>query len=239
MRHRGPSWLYVFAAVTGIAFALVIFILLARPLANYPSGGSPASSTSAKPSGLMESLRNSALGRFWQSQTTSDRKPRETKSEGNGVPPPKTATPSPTSPVATPEASLPAAVSPRSRFTRDLGPQEPIARNHDELVNLQRRGDRIYTEFTVLKSRQFQGVGPVSIQLRKVDARHNSYDVGLQVNGSFLEKKHVNLYEPIWITLDRGGTPAQLVVNNMGRNVIWGYLSQPRNGGTERASRVP
>ncbi len=72
-----------------------------------------------------------------------------------------------------------------------------IARNHDELVALEKRGERNYYEFEIDKSKQFRKVGPLSVSLRKVNNKHKYFDVALLVDDQQLEKKHVNLYEPM------------------------------------------
>ncbi len=101
-----------------------------------------------------------------------------------------------------------------------------IAKNHDELVALEKRGERNYFEFQLGKSKQFQRVGSLSLSVRKVDAKHKSYDLSLLVNDQRLEKKHVNLYEPI--SLRASDQPVELVVNEIENNRIKGYVSEPK-----------
>ena len=43
-----------------------------------------------------------------------------------------------------------------------------------------------------------------------------------------MTKKNVNLYEPVWITLEDRPQPVQLVVNHVEKNEIEGYLSEPK-----------
>src|SRR4030095_849748 len=50
-----------------------------------------------------------------------------------------------------------------------------IARNHDDLEDLKRRGDRNYYEFTVPKTKTPQRVGPVQLSLNKVDQKKSKY----------------------------------------------------------------
>jgi len=102
-----------------------------------------------------------------------------------------------------------------------------IARTHDEVVVLQKRGERNYYEFHLDKSKTFQRVGPVSISLRKVNLKHKNYNLALMVDDNQLDKKNVNMFEPIWITLsDR--QPVELVVNQVRQDQITGYLSEPK-----------
>ncbi|MGH9712233.1 MAG: hypothetical protein ACRD5M_02930 [Candidatus Acidiferrales bacterium] len=104
-----------------------------------------------------------------------------------------------------------------------------IARTHDELVALQKQGERDYFEFDITRGKGFQRTGPISISLRKADVKHKSYDLALLVDDNQLGKKHVNLYEPVWLHREDDPQPLQLVVNKIDRNHIHGYVSAPKN----------
>src|SRR6266576_2078713 len=69
-----------------------------------------------------------------------------------------------------------------------------IAKTHDELVVLEKRGERSYFEFDLRKSRQFQRFGPITLSLRRTDAKHMNYDLMMVVDDKQLSKKKVNLY---------------------------------------------
>jgi hypothetical protein len=111
-----------------------------------------------------------------------------------------------------------------------------IARTHDELVALEKRGERAYTEFDLSKSRGFQHEGPIQVSLRKADARHQSYDLMMLVDDHQLSKKKVDLYEPIWLRQADQPEPVQIVVNQIDRNHIHGYISAPKYRESELAS---
>jgi len=74
-----------------------------------------------------------------------------------------------------------------------------IAKTHEELIVLQKRGERNYFEFDLSKSKQFQRFGPLTLSLRRTDAKHMNYDLSMVVDDNQLSKKRVNLFEPIWI----------------------------------------
>lgn len=109
-----------------------------------------------------------------------------------------------------------------------------IAKNHDELLALERRGERSYFEFQLGKSKQFQRVGSLSLSVRKVDSKHRSYDLSLLVNDQKLDKKHVNLYEPI--SVRASDQPVELVVNEIDKDQIKGYVSEPKYKPTPAAA---
>ncbi len=103
-----------------------------------------------------------------------------------------------------------------------------IGRTHDDVVGLQKRGERNYYEFHLSKSKEFQRVGPLSLSLRKVNTKRKSYDLAMFIDDNQMQKKSVNLYEPIWINLEDRPQPVQLVVNQITKDQIQGYISEPK-----------
>jgi hypothetical protein len=103
-----------------------------------------------------------------------------------------------------------------------------IARTHDELVALQKRGERNYYEFQLSKSKAFERVGPLRLSLRKADTKHKRFDVNLMVDDNELQKKSVSLYETVWLNLTDRPQPLELVVNQITKDHIQGYLSEPK-----------
>jgi hypothetical protein len=111
-----------------------------------------------------------------------------------------------------------------------------IAKTHEELVALSKRGERSYFEFDLTKSKEFQRVGPLTLALRKADTKHKSYNLEMIVDDNKLSKKNVNLYEPIWIHTENDSQPVQVVVNRVGKNVVHGYVSAPKYKPSELAA---
>jgi hypothetical protein len=111
-----------------------------------------------------------------------------------------------------------------------------IARTHEELVALEKKGERSYFEFDLAKSKQFQRIGPLTLSLRKADTKHKSYDMQMIVDDNHLTKKNVNLYEPIWIHSEKEGQPVQVVVNRIDKNLVHGYINAPKYKASELAA---
>jgi len=103
-----------------------------------------------------------------------------------------------------------------------------IAKTHEELVALAKRGERSYFEFDLAKSKQFQRVGPLTLSLRKADTKHNTFDMVMIVGDSQLTNKKVNLYEPIWIHAENESQAVQVVVNRSAKDRVHGYISAPK-----------
>jgi uncharacterized coiled-coil protein SlyX len=114
-----------------------------------------------------------------------------------------------------------------------------IAKTHEELVALAKRGERSYFEFELSKSKQFQRVGPITLSLRKSDTKHKSYDLAMIVDDNQLQKKKVNLYEPIWIHTENESQPVQIVVNRIDKDLVHGYISAPKYKPSELAAVGP
>ncbi len=106
--------------------------------------------------------------------------------------------------------------------------QGSIARTHDELVLLEKKGERQYYEFDLTKQGQFHPQGPVGLRLRKADTKHQFADLELMVDDVKLSKKHVNLYEPAFFYSAGSKQPAELVINSITKNHIHGYVAEPK-----------
>ncbi|HEX4008266.1 MAG TPA: hypothetical protein VHX60_18975 [Acidobacteriaceae bacterium] len=111
-----------------------------------------------------------------------------------------------------------------------------IARTHDELVVLEKRGERNYFEFDVDKSKQFRHEGPVGISLRKANVKHAYADLQLMVDDRAMVQKHVNLYQPVMFYQSDTEQPIQVVINQISRDHIHGYVSAPTYRKSELAS---
>ena len=103
-----------------------------------------------------------------------------------------------------------------------------IARTHDQLVALEKKGDRNYYEFELQKSKQFQHVGPLHLSLRKTNTKHDFCDMTMVVDDRQLDKKHVNLYEPLLVYPADNRQPFEVVVNQITKNGAHGYVSAPK-----------
>ncbi len=103
-----------------------------------------------------------------------------------------------------------------------------IAKTHDELVALAKKGERNYYEFDLNKSKQFQRTGPIGISLRKANTKHDFADLALLVDDAQLQKKHVNAFEPVLLYPSESKQPVELVINQVTKDHIHGYVSAPK-----------
>jgi hypothetical protein len=104
-----------------------------------------------------------------------------------------------------------------------------IARNHDELVTLEHKGDRNYYEFTLNKG-QKKPVGTISMELKKTDAKRSRYTLDIYADDKLYEKKDRNVNEPLQFYAGKDPALYEVVVNTINsKNQISGYLSTPKN----------
>ena len=111
-----------------------------------------------------------------------------------------------------------------------------IAHTHDELVVLQRKGERNYTEFDISKSKEFQHKGPFGIRLKKANVKHQYADLELIVDDRNLSQKHINLYQPVMYYTPDTPQPVEVVINDISKDHIHGYVSAPKYRQSELAS---
>jgi hypothetical protein len=111
-----------------------------------------------------------------------------------------------------------------------------IAHTHDELVILQRRGERNYVEFDLTKSKQYEHKGPFGVRLRKANVKHQYADLELIVDDRNLSQKHVNLYQPVMFYTPDSPQPVEVVINDINKDHIHGYISAPKYRQSELAS---
>jgi septal ring factor EnvC (AmiA/AmiB activator) len=109
---------------------------------------------------------------------------------------------------------------------------ELIARNHEELEQLKRMGERDYFEFTLTGKGQKQHVGSMQIELRSTNAKKHEYTVALYVDDMRVEKKNKAINEPIYFFAGGSRQPLELVVNTISNKKITGYLSAPKAAAT-------
>jgi len=112
----------------------------------------------------------------------------------------------------------------------DLGVQSGlIAHTRDDLEVLKHRGDRNYYEFTLLKGAKPQPVATVSLQLKKVDAKHGKYTMNVSADDKTIEKRDRTVAEPIQFYSGRDHLLFELVVWTVDKKKATGYLSTPKN----------
>ncbi|MGC1614327.1 MAG: hypothetical protein WA736_06565 [Candidatus Acidiferrum sp.] len=103
-----------------------------------------------------------------------------------------------------------------------------IARNHDEIDQLRRLGERDYVEFSIDGKNKPQKVGNITVELKGVNEKKNQVNIAMTVDDKRFEKKNRALNEPIFFYTSGTRLPEEIVVNKVGKNKISGYVSIPK-----------
>lgn len=104
-----------------------------------------------------------------------------------------------------------------------------IATNKSELEELKHRGDRNYYEFTLRKGAPPTLLSTIKIQLKKVDQKHSRYTLNVSADDRNIEKKDKNLDEPVQFYTGKTPVLYEIVVNDIEKNQVSGYLATPKN----------
>ena len=103
-----------------------------------------------------------------------------------------------------------------------------IAKNHDDIEVLRRRGERDYFEFTIAGKNTPQKMGDVTIELRSTDSKKNQCNLAFVLDDKHIEKRDRTIDEPIFFYRHGEKQPLEVVINHVEKNKVVGYLSVPK-----------
>jgi len=120
-------------------------------------------------------------------------------------------------------------ISALTAVTGDLGVQSGlIATNAQELAALRELGDRDYYEFDITRSREPVKVGDIAIRLKGTNRDRGRFTLDVIADDKTVEKRQRTINEPLQFYVSSARQPYELVVNNVERNRIVGYLAVPK-----------
>jgi hypothetical protein len=103
-----------------------------------------------------------------------------------------------------------------------------IARNHDEIDLLRRKGERDYVEFTIAGKNQPQKVGNMTVELKGTNEKKNRANLVVTVEDKKYEDKNRQTNTPLIFYTTGSHIPEELVINSVSKNQISGYISVPK-----------
>jgi len=115
--------------------------------------------------------------------------------------------------------------------TGDLGVQSGlVATNGHELQALKLKGERNYFDIKLGRTKQPVRFADITLKLEKTDPKRNKYTVIVMADDKMYEKKDKNANEPVQFLTAKGGrTPYELVINQIAKDQIVGYLATPKD----------
>jgi len=111
-----------------------------------------------------------------------------------------------------------------------------IARNHEDVEQLSRLGERDYIEFTIDAKNKPQKVGAFMVELRGTNLNKKRYSVSLIIDDVHIDKKNMPVNEPVFFHQGTDRRPLEMVVNQVAKDKVTGYISIPKASGAQTAS---
>ena len=131
--------------------------------------------------------------------------------------------------VQTAKTEIDKTVSDLLRVRGDLdGTSSLVATNGRELEALKALGQRNFVEFNITRSKEPQRIGDIALVLKKADPKRNRFTIDVIADDKRIEKKDRNTNEPVQFYTTRARQPYELVVNEVRKNQVIGYLSTPK-----------
>ena len=131
--------------------------------------------------------------------------------------------------VANTRAELEKTIATLKATQGDLGVQRGrIATIGKELAALRALGERNYTEFKLGKTKGPQRVGDIAVFLKKTDPKKNKYPIDVTADDKTVEKKDKGVNEPVQFIVSRASQPYELIVNEVRKDMIVGYVAAPK-----------
>ncbi len=121
----------------------------------------------------------------------------------------------------------------------DLGVQSGlIATNGKELQALRQLGERNYIDIKLAKVKKNvpQKFGDIQLVLESAEPKKNTFSLVIIADDKKVEKKNRTVNEPIQFLLSKSVQPYELVINDVKKDLITGYLSVPKVMVTRGAS---
>jgi hypothetical protein len=103
-----------------------------------------------------------------------------------------------------------------------------IATNSKDLQALRDLGDRNYFEFDLEKGALTKKVGNVTLTLKKSDPKHNRYTIAVLADDKLVEKRDKTINEPVQLYTAASKQPYEIVVNQVQKDKVVGYLATPK-----------
>jgi chromosome segregation ATPase len=165
--------------------------------------------------------------------TTANSKLNEVSTDVNGV---KTDVSGVRTDVTAVKAEVASAQSELAKHTADLKTvmgdmgvmSGLIATNGKELSALRELGERNYFEFTLTKRDNSKKVADLALTLKKSDPKRSRFTLDVMADDNRVEKKDKTVNEPVQVYVGGNRQPYEIVINQVKKDEIVGYLATPK-----------
>jgi uncharacterized phage infection (PIP) family protein YhgE len=131
--------------------------------------------------------------------------------------------------VATAQSDIEKTRTDLKRAMGDMGVMSGlIATNSKDLDALRALGERNYFEFDITKQQNAKKVGDITLTLKKSDPKRSRFTLDVLADDRHLEKKDKTINEPVQLYVSGNMQPYEIVVNQVTKDHITGYLATPK-----------
>jgi chromosome segregation ATPase len=131
--------------------------------------------------------------------------------------------------VSNTKAELDKTIASLKSVAGDLGVQSGlVATNSKELAALKALGERNFFDINMGKTKTPQRIGDIQLLLKKTDQKKNRYTVEITADDKTVEKKDKGVNEPVQFYTSKARQPYEIVINEVGKDKIVGYLATPK-----------
>jgi hypothetical protein len=103
-----------------------------------------------------------------------------------------------------------------------------IATNADQLNALKELGERNYQEFDIKRTGGPQKIGTIQLALAKADPKRNRFTMDVLADDKKVQKRDRTINEPVQFYLSGNRQPVEIVVNEVKKDEIVGYVAMPK-----------
>lgn len=138
--------------------------------------------------------------------------------------------------VASTRSELDKTIAEMRRVNGDMGVMSGlVATNSREIAALRALGERDYYEFSLSKAQARRLLAGVNLIYKKADPKRNRYTLEVVADDKRVEKKDRTINEPVQFYVpSKARQPYELVINEVRKDTIVGYLSAPKTQVAQR-----
>ncbi len=138
--------------------------------------------------------------------------------------------------AASTRSELDKTIADMHRVNGDLGVMSGlVATNSKEIAALRALGERDYYEFSLSKTQARRMLAGVNLVYKKADPKRNRYTLEVVADDKRVEKKDRTINEPVQFYVpSKARQPYEIVINEVKKNTIVGYLSAPKTQVAQR-----
>ncbi len=107
--------------------------------------------------------------------------------------------------------------------------KDGVTTNTKQIDALREKGDKDIIVFSLKKDGGVQKVGRIQMKLEKTDEKRNTFTLEIDEGDKRIEKRDRTVNEPVqFFVSTRPGQPYELVINEVSKGGVKGYLSAPK-----------